>query len=164
MQPATTHSQSTTNPSLDRLLQPIFVSLPLPKGVDGDALLRQYHYALADLPLDALRSLVSKLVKGTWSEEVKFCPRPPELANMVRREAANLASINRPKVSYLPSRHEFKDWRIIHQDRAKELQRQGYRLVAEGLELKARFNGAPAGAIYFWSTGELWAPPTGDAS
>ncbi|NTF54399.1 hypothetical protein G6L12_05760 [Agrobacterium rhizogenes] len=153
--------QSTTNPSLDRLLQPIFVSLPLPKGVDGDALLRQYHYALSDQPIEALRSVVSKLVKGTWLEEVRFCPRPPELASMVRREASMIAEMNRPRVSYLPSPHQFKDWRIIHQDRARELQRQGYRLIAEGAELKARYSNVPAGTIFFWATGEMWAPPAG---
>ncbi|WP_337267426.1 hypothetical protein [Oryzifoliimicrobium ureilyticus] len=75
---------------MERLLRPIFVCLPLPRGIDGEALLGQYHYALAGLSLEALKSVVSKLVKGTWGEEMRFCPRPPQLANMVRQEERRL--------------------------------------------------------------------------
>lgn len=80
----------TQSLAMERLLRPIFVCLPLPRGIDGEALLGQYHYALAGLSLEALKSVVSKLVKGTWGEEVRFCPRPPQLANMVRQEERRL--------------------------------------------------------------------------
>lgn len=140
------------------------MSLPVPRGVDADSLLAQYHYALSGESLDALRSVVSKLVKGTWSEEVKFCPRPPELAAMVRREAFALRDMNRPKIAYLPVSQPFKDWRLVHQERAKDLARQGYWLFAENAVLQVRFRGAPTGSIFFWSTGEIWAPPARDVA
>lgn len=55
-----------------------------------------------------------------------------------------------------------KDWRIIQRQRADELARQGYRLVANGngldeMVLKARRHTLPAGTIWLWALQEAWA-------
>lgn len=84
-------------------MRPIFVSLPMPRGIDADALLAGYLIALESQPIEALQSVVMKLVKGTWSEEVKFCPRPPELANMVREEARRQREASMPRIAYMPA-------------------------------------------------------------
>ncbi len=104
MQTSSMHSgQSTQSLRVESLLRPIFVSLPMPRGIDADALLAGYFVALESQPLEALQSVVIKLVKGTWSEEVKFCPRPPELANMVREEARRQREASMPRIAYMPA-------------------------------------------------------------
>lgn len=75
----------------------------MPRGIDADALLAGYRIALEGQPIEALQSVVLKLVKGTWTEEVTFCPRPPELANMVREEARRQREISMPRIAYQPA-------------------------------------------------------------
>lgn len=142
----------------------MFTSLPLPRGVDADDLLGGYLVALEGLLPSALKSVVIQLVKGTWHEEVKFCPRPPELANMVRSEQRRVEAMNRqrlPPPAAVP--HQFRDLRIVHQQRAEELSRQGYRLIAESITADAFMNlgksrAIPAGSIHLWAIDEVWAP------
>lgn len=71
--------------------------MPLPKGLDVDALLAGYRIALRLEPLDAIKRVVLKLVTGTWHEPVTFCPRPPELARMVRDEDRRQRLLTGPK-------------------------------------------------------------------
>lgn len=75
----------------------------MPRGIDADALLAGYRIALEGQPIEALQGVVMKLVKGTWSDTVTFCPRPPELANMVREEARRQREISMPRIDYRPA-------------------------------------------------------------
>lgn len=136
----------------------------MPRGVDAEMLLTGYHVALQDEPIGALENVVMHLVKGTWREEVKFCPRPPELANMVREEQRRIDAVNRPRLpppAAVP--HEFKDIRVTHRLRAEELAKLGHVLVAEGITREAfchlaKSRGIPAGSIHLWAIDEVWAP------
>lgn len=140
------------------VLRPLFVSLPTPKDTDQESLIAGYFVALEGMELEALQSVVMKVVKGLWDDKVVFCPRPPELATMVRKEQRRLEEARQPKIIHSSVRVDFKDWRIIHRDKAEELRKKGYTLTAEGQEVKSRYSGVPAGSVFFWSTGEIWSP------
>lgn len=150
--------------SREQVLRPLFVSLPTPRGTDPEGLLAGYFVALEGLPVQAVQSVVLKLVKGTWSEPVTFCPRPPELANMVRKEQAMMRERALPHSPALPAPHAFKDLRVTQRQRAKELEGKGYVFIAkcETLDEFARMakrRELPVGAIHLWAIGEIWAPP-----
>lgn len=154
-------SQSTTTAAI---IRPMFTALPLPRGIDGDELLRGYLVALDGEPVEALKSVVTKLIKGLWSEEVRFCPRPPELANMVRAEKRSIELMRGPRRLPPPAiATPFKDWRIIQRDRTHELAAQGFRLLAEEISQESAHKRSqrrefPAGSIWFWALQEMWGP------
>lgn len=146
------------------IIRPMFTSLPLPKGVDADDLLGGYLVALEGLYPSTLRGVVVQLVKGTWRDEVKFCPRPPELANMVRAEQRRIDAINRPR---LPApavvQKPYIEISIKHRIRADELQRDGYVLAASGVNHEAfarlaKNRGLPPKSIHLWAIDEVWTP------
>jgi hypothetical protein len=142
----------------------LFVSLPTPRGVDAEGLMDGYLVALESLPLEALKTVVVHLIKGTWRTEVTFCPRPPELANMVRDEQRRVDAINRPRLpSLMAVSHQFVDLRITHRRRAESLAKDGYRLVAEGVTADSfRYLGKsraiPSGSVHLFAIDEVWAP------
>ncbi len=135
----------------------MFTSLPLPRGVDADELLRGYLVALEGLLPSALKSVVVHLVRGTWHEEVKFCPRPPELANMVRFEQRRVESINRPRLPPPQAQpHEWKDWRQKHIDSAFADRRAFIEHVSLAqFNQRARQRKYPAGTMFFYSLGPV---------
>lgn len=56
-----------------------------------------------------------------------------------------------------------KDYRIIQRQRAQELQRKGYTLVAEGItaeeyRLKCQGKEFPPYTTHLWAIEEAWAP------
>jgi hypothetical protein len=156
--------QEQRSTMMAEIIRPMFISLPLPRGVDADELLRGYLVALEGLLPGALRSVVLHLVRGTWHDEVKFCPRPPELANMVRFEQRRVEAMNRQRLPAPAAvQHQFRDLRIIHHRRADELSKQGYRLIAESITSDAfislgKSRAIPAGSIHLWAIDEVWAP------
>lgn len=82
------------------VLRPLFVSLPTPKDTDQESLIAGYFVALEGMELEALQSVTMKVVKGLWDDKVVFCPRPPELAMMVRKEQRRLEDLRAPKQSH----------------------------------------------------------------
>ena len=142
----------------------MFTSLPLPRGVDADELLRGYLVALEGLLPGALKSVVLHLVRGTWHDEVKFCPRPPELANMVRFEQRRVEAMNRQRLPAPAAvEHSFRDLSVVHRQRAGELSKKNYRLIAESINADAflslgKSRAIPAGSIHLWAIDEVWAP------
>lgn len=148
------------------IVRPMFTSLPMPKGLDADQLLGGYLVALEGLLPATLKSVVIQLVKGTWREEVKFCPRPPELANMVREEQRRIDAVNRPRLAgpaVVP--HQFVDVRVSQRLRAEELERKGYVRIAEGVKhddftTLGKSRAIPAGSIHLWAIDEVWCPGT----
>lgn len=145
------------------ILRPLFISLPTPRGIDPEGLLEGYFVALDGLPLSAVQSVVTKLVKGTWYEAVTFCPRPPELANMVRKEQASMRERARPHLPMLPSKHDFKDIRVTHQQRAEELASKGYVLLDKCQSIdefvrRCKKREFPVGTINLWAIDQVWAP------
>jgi hypothetical protein len=117
-----------------------------------------------------LKSVVVQLVKGTWREEVKFCPRPPELANMVREEQRRLDAINRPRLPAPAAVSQpYKDLRVTQRLRAEELAGQGYAFLCEckghdAFASMAKKRQIPAGAIHLWAIDEVWAPKRAEVS
>lgn len=148
---------------MSEIIRPMFTALPLPKGVASDALLAGYLVALEGMYPSTLKSVVVKLVKGIWGEEVKFCPRPPELANMVRDEQRRLDVLNRPRLAAPVLAQPFKDIRVTQRNRVQELAKQGYVLVATGISQEtclslAKSRALPAKSIHLWAIDEVWAP------
>lgn len=145
-------------------MRPMFTSLPLPRGVDADDLLRGYLVALEGLLPSTLKSVVVQLVRGTWREEVKFCPRPPELANMVRDEQRRIDAINMPRLPPPQAApHQFRDIRITHRLKAEELAKDGYVLIASGVThdqfyILTRGRSIPPGSKHLWGIDEVWCP------
>jgi len=82
------------------VLRPLFVSLPTPKDTDQESLIAGYFVALEGMELEALQSVTMKVVKGLWDDKVVFCPRPPELAMMVRKEQRRLEDLRAPNQSH----------------------------------------------------------------
>lgn len=126
--------------------------MPTPRGIDADALLAGYLIALEGQPLEALQSVVIKLVKGTWSEEVKFCPRPPEIANMVREEARRIREASTPMIAYRPAeklpmvalmQKKYADRKVL----AENIERDGFRPTDW-----------PIGACFVPLLGKVFAP------
>ncbi|MDI6838011.1 MAG: hypothetical protein QMD99_20170 [Rhizobiaceae bacterium] len=123
-----------------------------------------YYVALQDERIETLESVVMQLVKGTWREEVKFCPRPPELANMVRDEQRRIDAMNRPRLpppQAVP--HHFRDIRITHRLKAEELAKNGYVLIASGVNhdqfyILTRGRSIPPGSTLLWGIDEVWCP------
>lgn len=140
------------NTRMERALTPIFTSLPLPRGIDAEMLLGGYYVALSDEPIEALESVVRKLIKGIWPEEVRFCPRPPELANMVREEARRIREANAPRIASTP----------VHKPAAWVLMRKKYEgreVLKTGVSM-ADFNARdwPAGTCYVPILETVFAP------
>lgn len=144
------------------MLRPLFVALPMPRGTDAESLLALYFVALEGLPLQAVQSVVMKIVKGLWPEPVTYCPRPPELANMVRNEYAAMRE-PAPTVSALPVRRPFRDLCDVQRESARELAGQGYVRIAEGIthdtfRSLTRSRSWPTGAVHLWAIDEVWSP------
>lgn len=75
------------NPELYEALGPLFETMPVPRGFDADKLLSGYVRAVGEFPLTAVTTAVEKFLRGEYDDFSKaFCPRPPELAEMVRAE------------------------------------------------------------------------------
>lgn len=150
-----------SNMSREAVLRPLFIALPMPRGTDPESLLALYFIALEGLPLQAVQSVVTKIVKGLWPEPVTYCPRPPDLANMVRREYALMREHSKLTVSALPVPHRFRDLRVEHRERTCELATLGYVMIADGItrdtfhKNKAAW---PSGALHKWAIDEVWAP------
>lgn len=96
-----TSSTSLEAHPMDAVLRPLFVALPLPQGIDGSSLLAGYRIALEGEAKEATMRVVERLIKGTWYDPITFCPRPPELANMVRREAKLIADKGKTREEYI---------------------------------------------------------------
>lgn len=138
---------------MDLILRPIFVSLPLPRGLDFDSLLAGYHVALQDESLDALMRVVTKLVKGTWTEPVTFCPRPPELAQMVRQETRRMQAESAPRISSQPI-----ETTSMYAQMAKKFANR--KVLSDNLGVFAAFQPShwPPGAVYVPLLGKVFAP------
>lgn len=150
--------------TMAEIIRPMFTSLPLPKGVDADDLLRGYLVALEGLLPSTLKGVVIHLIKGTWFEEVKFCPRPPELANMVRQEQRRIDAMNRTRLPPpIAVEKPFKDLRVSHRLWSEELQKDGYEFVIscsghDAFKALAKRGQLPVGAKHLWAIDEVWAP------
>lgn len=79
----------------------MLVSLPTPKDTDQESLIAGYFIALDGLSLEAFQNVVMKIVKGLMGD-IKFCPRPPELASMVRKEEASIDLMRGPRNHHNP--------------------------------------------------------------
>lgn len=161
-------------PSTIEALKALWVALPVRASNDGIeanprerqmAILDSYCFALSEFSNDAIWAAVNNLRAGKIEEASKnFCPKAPELAGYVRTEQARIDAMNRPKaIPYKPKPSEFKDWRIVHRERASEMQRQGFVLHAKGIELtdfkaKGERRIFPAGTVFLWSIQEAWGP------
>jgi hypothetical protein len=115
-------------------------------------LLGGYYVALEDQPIEALESVVRKLLRGTWPEEVKFCPRPPELANMVREEARRIREETMPRLEY----------KLAERPPMVALMQKKYshrRVLAENVEMGAfKPTEWPPGTCYVPILGKVFAP------
>lgn len=98
--------------------------------------------ALDGMALEALQNVVLKIVKGTMGHDIKFCPRPPELASMVRKEERLLYLMRTPKSQNDPLQ---KPTMVALMDKKWE----GKRIIAKDVDIKSfRAREWPMGSIY----------------
>lgn len=64
--------------------------LAWPLGIDGHTAAKVYGFALKGLPGEALKRAVTRIIRGEVEEITRFMPTPPQLANLVRKEARPL--------------------------------------------------------------------------
>jgi hypothetical protein len=164
-------------PQTIEALQALWVALPIKapgefaRDSDMDprerqmAILDAYCFALSDCSSEAVWNTVNNLRAGRIEEASKdFCPKAPKLAEYARAEHRRLQAMNRPKsVTYAPISQPWKDWRIIHRQRAQELAAKGWRLAAENLPLDngvlmGRRKMWKPGSIWLWAISEMWSP------
>lgn len=144
----------------------LWTTLPLRGVSDERETMEAYGFALEPFSVEAIRNTVDYLRRGEIEDASKqWCPRPPELAVFVRSEQKRLDALNRrPSISHQPvETGGYKDWRIIHRQKTKELEQNGYRLVQESVSidtfnLLGRRKKWQIGATWFWSLQEVWAP------
>lgn len=123
------------------VLRPLFVSLPTPKDTDQESLIAGYFVALDGLSLEAFQNVVMKIVKGLMGD-IKFCPRPPELASMVRREEASIDLLRGPRSKNVAAQ---KPTMVAYMERKWK----GEKVIAKNVELdKFKAREWPAGSIY----------------
>lgn len=142
--------------------------MPLRNITDQEGTLEDYCFALSDFSSEAVWNSVNNLRAGKIDEASKdFCPKAPKLAEYVRAEQRRLDAVNRPPaISYSIVKVPFKDWRIIHRQKADALEEQDWVLYPEKLSLEemkiaARRGRLRIGATWFWSLQEAWMPPIG---
>lgn len=85
-----------------------------------------------------------KIVKGEWGSEVKFCPRPPELATMVRKEEMMINLLREPKPSNSPVKNPTM---VSHMQKRWE----GKKAIGTNIEMKD-FKARP------WPKGSVYVP------
>ena len=77
-------------------LELLFHSFPAVKNDNPDLTFRVYLMALDGLSQEALEEVVRKCSQGIWDEPLKYCPTPPNLAIMVRKETQRLRELSTP--------------------------------------------------------------------
>lgn len=66
-------------------MQILFNSMRFPPGVDASKAIDGYHLALRGFPADAIAEGIGKFLRGECEGiNPKYCPHPPELAQIVR--------------------------------------------------------------------------------
>lgn len=153
---STASERSSMSHATEALLRPLFVSLPTPRGIDAESLMDGYLIALEGVDRSALSRVVLMLVKGTWHEEVKFCPRPPELANMVRAEQRRMDAMMRPKVLAFPAplARPWVDWREVQRNRMRDERRAFIEHATLGqFKSNCLRKKYPAGSTWYWALG-----------
>lgn len=138
--------------------------MPFRGGTDLEGTLSDFQFALNGLSVKAVETTISHLRAGMIEEASKeYSPKAPKLAEFVRAEQRRLDAFNRPKViSYQPVGHEFKDWRIIHRQKACNAAARGFTCI-EGVMIEEWHSGMVrrkwrAGTEWFWSISEVWIP------
>ena len=59
--------------------------MPFPKGTDPEKAVGGYIAALHGFPIDAIALGIRRFIRGECKDvSAKFCPHPPELANIIR--------------------------------------------------------------------------------
>ena len=61
----------------------------IPKGIDPEGSVAAYTLAMRGLNADCIKAVVERLIRGEVERFMTFCPTPPELAKLVRDEAAS---------------------------------------------------------------------------
>lgn len=150
--------------------------LMIPSAVSENEAIDLYRDALAATPIEGLRKAFIKLKRGGYAKHVTFLPNPSELAALANAEAESLRA-DRARISerarmvrenaalgvkagkHVMLKNITTDARL----RAEELSLLGWYLVdtcpSQESWVGRVKKGLPAGAIFLWAIGEIWAPP-----
>lgn len=151
--------------------------LMIPLAVSENEATDLYREALAATPIEGLRKAFIKLKRGGYAKHVTFLPNPSELAALANAEAESLRA-DRARISerarmvrenaalgvkagkHVMLKNITTDARL----RAEELSLLGWYLVDNCPSQESWVGrvkkGLPAGAIFLWAIGEIWAPPS----
>lgn len=140
-------------------------TLPLKSATDPRATLEAYGFALEGNSIEAIRNVINALRRGEIAEASKtFCPRAPELADMVRAEQRKIDATNRrPAISSRPIERPWTDYRARQRQETYDLMPRGYELHSTGVSQetwhrKCLQRAWPIGAKYKWALEEVWSP------
>ncbi|MDP9590605.1 UNVERIFIED_ORG: hypothetical protein J2W19_003169 [Shinella zoogloeoides] len=155
--------------------------LMIPSAVSENEAIDLYRDALAATPIEGLRKAFIKLKRGGYAKHVTFLPNPSELAALANAEAESLRA-DRARISerarmvrenaalgvkagkHVMLKNITTDARL----RAEELSLLGWYLVdtcpSQESWVGRVKKGLPAGAIFLWAIGEIWAPPVAQES
>ncbi|MCZ4089349.1 hypothetical protein O3W52_04520 [Ensifer psoraleae] len=79
------------------------------------------------------------------------------------RKQETLLALQENANNAVPRSHGFRDLRVVHQERARELSAKGFVKVADGVDhlefaQLARSRELPPGTIHLWAIDEVWSP------
>lgn len=149
----------------------------IPASIQSEDPIEEYRIALKGVPIHGLRTVFVRLKRGEYElQNRSFLPIPSEMAAMANLECRSLreervraselakaarenAEIGGPRMS----RYGLKDLRITQEERAHELDAQGFVFVAECQSHDEFANGCkkrrwPLGATHLWAINQVWAP------
>lgn len=145
---------------MERALERLWNSLPRRNSGAADDVVKGYLYALRGLSLDAAEAVFSRLIDGTQEDWRKpYCPLAPELARMVRNEAA----ARRPKQALpAPTRYGGPAPFEIRQERLRA-QYEGMTPLATGVHHTqfaklCQQKAFPPGAFLVAALGNVYGP------
>lgn len=154
--------------TLDAILA-MLTGLGTPTNTDADVLMRTYAIAVHGIREDCVVEVCGKYIRGEISNHKKGRAPATDIFTAECRAVANTkTAIERrgaPRIEYQPVSRPWKDWGEVQRERTRELERQGYRLIAKNCSIEqavsaARSRKHPPGTKWFWALQEAWGPST----
>lgn len=148
------------------LISMLLSGFPTSQGTDPDMQMTAFAIACEGARIEAMKAAVKAYIQGKVKRDNHtFAPSAAEFAEQVKAEQARIDALNRqPALPPAPHHKEFVDHVNRQRRETTELERQGYRKLADNigqeemntLSKRRRF---PAGTVWKWALQEAWSKP-----